>query len=38
VDKDGNGIRYQNIIYSNAYHGLGVYPTPPYRRGDAQGN
>jgi hypothetical protein len=30
VDKDGNGIRYQNIIYSNAYHGLGVYPTPPY--------
>jgi hypothetical protein len=29
VDKDGNGIRYQNIIYSNAYHGMGVYPTPP---------
>jgi len=34
VDKDGNGIRYQNILYSNAYHGLGVYPTPPYRRGE----
>jgi hypothetical protein len=28
VDKDGNGIRYQNIIYSNAYHGMGVYPAP----------
>ena len=28
VDKDGNGIRYQ-IIYSNSYHGLGVYPVPP---------
>ena len=27
VDKDGNGIRYQ-IIYSNAYHGMGVYPVP----------
>jgi hypothetical protein len=29
LDKDGNGIRYQ-IIYSNAYHGLGVYPVPNY--------
>ena len=29
VDKDGNGIRYQGIIYSNASHGLGVYPVPP---------
>lgn len=28
VDKDGNGIRYQ-MIYSNSYHGLGVYPVPP---------
>jgi len=28
VDKDGNGIRYQTI-YSNAYHGMGVYPKPP---------
>ena len=28
VDKDGNRIRYQ-IIYSNAYHGMGVYPVPP---------
>ncbi len=28
VDKDGNGVRYQTI-YSNAYHGMGVYPVPP---------
>ena len=28
VDKDGNGIRYQSV-YSNAYHGMGVYPRPP---------
>lgn len=28
VDANGNGIRYQNIIYSNAYHGMGVYPKP----------
>jgi hypothetical protein len=27
VDKDGNGLRYQ-IIYSNSYHGMGVYPKP----------
>jgi len=27
VDKDGNGIRYQ-LVYSNAYHGMGVYPVP----------
>jgi hypothetical protein len=37
VDKDGNGIRYQNIIYSNAYHGMGVYPTPPTGGGFAPG-
>src|SRR5215831_20119084 len=35
VDKDGNGIRYQDIIYSNAYHGMGVYPVPPHGRGGA---
>jgi hypothetical protein len=29
VDKEGKGIRYQNIVYSNAYHGMGVYPIPP---------
>ena len=28
VDKNGNGIRYQSV-YSNAYHGMGVYPKPP---------
>ena len=28
VDANGNGIRYQGIIYSNAYHGMGVYPKP----------
>lgn len=27
VDKDGKGIRYQTI-YSNSYHGMGVYPVP----------
>ena len=27
VDKDSNRIRYQTI-YSNAYHGMGVYPVP----------
>ena len=27
VDKDGNGIRYQGI-YSNSFHGMGVYPVP----------
>jgi hypothetical protein len=31
VDKDGNGIRYQ-MIYSNSYHGMGVYPVPPTAR------
>ena len=28
ADANGNGIRYQGIIYSNAYHGMGVYPKP----------
>ena len=28
VDQDGNRIRYR-IVYSNAYHGMGVYPVPP---------
>jgi hypothetical protein len=27
VDKDGNGIRYRSI-YSNSFHGMGVYPPP----------
>ncbi len=29
VDKNGNSIRYQTI-YSNSYHGMGLYPVPPY--------
>jgi hypothetical protein len=35
VDKDGNGIRYQGI-YSNSFHGMGVYP-PPARVGPGRG-
>ena len=31
LDKDGNNIRYTETIYSNSYHGLGVYPEPEYR-------
>jgi hypothetical protein len=30
IDKDGRPVRYQQIIYSNAYHGMGVYPKPTY--------
>ena len=30
VDKDGQTIRYQQVIYSNAYHGMGAYPKPTY--------
>lgn len=32
VDKNGNGIRYQTI-YSNSYHGMGLYPVPPVAGG-----
>ena len=28
VEPDGRAVRYQGVIYSNAYHGMGVYPTP----------
>jgi hypothetical protein len=28
VDKSGKEIRYQ-MIYSNSFHGMGVYPVPP---------
>ena len=31
LDKDGNRIRYTETIYSNSYHGLGVYPKPAHR-------
>jgi hypothetical protein len=27
IDKSGNGIRYRSI-YSNSFHGMGVYPVP----------
>ena len=27
VDKNGNGIRY-STVYSNSYHGMGLYPVP----------
>jgi hypothetical protein len=30
VDASGNTIRYQQVIYSNAYHGMGVYQKPTY--------
>lgn len=30
IDQDGRPIRYQQTIYSNAYHGMGVYPKPTY--------
>jgi hypothetical protein len=30
LDAQGHQVRYQGIIYSNAYHGMGVYPRPPY--------
>ena len=36
VDKDGNGIRYE-MLYSNSYHGLGVYPVPAVRGGGGGG-
>jgi hypothetical protein len=31
LDKDGKRIRYTETVYSNSYHGLGVYPKPAYR-------
>jgi hypothetical protein len=31
LDDDGNRIRYTETIYSNSYHGLGVYPRPGHR-------
>ena len=31
LDEDGRRIRYTETIYSNSYHGLGVYPRPGYR-------
>jgi hypothetical protein len=31
LDKEGRRIRYTETIYSNSYHGLGVYAKPAYR-------
>lgn len=31
LDETGKRIRYTETIYSNSYHGLGVYPRPKYR-------
>jgi hypothetical protein len=28
LDRDGNPVRYRDIIYSNAYHGMRVYAPP----------
>ena len=36
LDEDGNRIRYTETIYSNSYHGLGVYPRPEYRVREGQ--
>ena len=36
VNEAGEGIRYQGMLYSNAYHGLGEYEAPPYRRAPAR--
>ena len=36
IDEDGNGVRYP-IIYSNSYHGLGVYPKPDGSGGGGRG-
>ena len=31
VNENGKRIRYTETIYSNSYHGLGVYPRPEFR-------
>lgn len=36
LDKDGKRIRYTETVYSNSYHGLGVYPRPAYRASEAE--
>lgn len=36
VDKDGNGIRYQQI-YVNQIYGLGLFPEPPHNQGGQGG-
>ena len=36
VDKDGNGIRYQQI-YVNEIYGLGLFPEPGHNQGGQGG-
>jgi hypothetical protein len=36
VDEDGKRIRYSETIYSNSYHGLGVYPEPEYQASELE--
>jgi len=36
LDKDGNAIRYQTL-YANEFHGMGIYPPPPYGGGGGAG-
>ena len=36
LGKDGKPIRYTETVYSNSYHGLGVYPRPQYRVNEGQ--
>jgi len=38
LSQEGNPIVYDEILYSNAYHGLGVYPRPSYSRLDTGGD
>ena len=36
LDEDGKRIRYTETIYSNSYHGLGVYEEPEYRASELE--
>ena len=36
IDGEGNGVRYE-ILYSNTYHGMGLYPKPSPGRGGGGG-
>ncbi len=36
IDSEGNGVRY-DLMYSNMYHGMGLYPKPTYNGGQGGG-
>ena len=36
IDSEGNGVRY-DLMYSNLYHGMGLYPKPTYNGGQGGG-